>query len=118
MIKAILLIVLVLGFFYTSNAQDFKVIAQEYCDCFRLRKDTRDKEFLDIMIRISGESKMYEALRKEIVQLSKEKRGKFKEQMDRLAEEITSTDSEAGLCGFEMGKKYRSSKSKIIFVSV
>lgn len=104
--KKILFVVLLAGWALLSNGQNYPVIAKEYCDCLQKLKDTMNKEYQDIMIRVSKKNNLQDSFTAEMQALSIEKRKEFAGQLELLGTKIDSDDNEAGRCGIALDKKY------------
>lgn len=102
---ALALLFFAVSFF--ANAQDYKAIAGEYCNCFQKIKDTMNVEFQDLIIRISKEKDVKKAFNEELQKLTPEKIMLFSEQLTAVGTEMDAEDSEAGKCGSELDDKYR-----------
>ena len=91
---------------FHSSAQDFVVVAKEYCDCFKKSKDTMDIEFRQLLIRVARQSNIKEAFASEMKSLEVEKQKRFAEQLETLGAVMNSEESESGRCGIFLDKKY------------
>ena len=67
--RIFIVIVLFAGIASRSNAQDYPVVAKEYCDCFKQLKDTMDTEFRELLIRVAKQADIKEAFSKEMTSL-------------------------------------------------
>ena len=99
-------IVMLAGFNASANAQDYKVIAKEYCGCFEMIKDTMNAVFRELLVKISNEDDIKAALKRETLKLNEEKRKEFSTQMTKIGILMDSDESAAGECGLELDEKY------------
>jgi len=104
--KIAIAIVLLCGWALQSNAQDYAVIAKEYCDCFRKMEDTMDKEFQQLLIRVAKQNDIKAAFAKEMTSLDATKQRRLGEQLEIMGTNIESDETEAGKCGQKLDTKY------------
>jgi hypothetical protein len=83
--KKIFFIILLAGLALSSSGQNYPVIAKEYCDCLQKLKDTMNKEYQDILIRVSKKSNLQEAFTAEMQALSIEKEKSLPDSLNCLA---------------------------------
>ena len=89
-----------------SNGQDYTTIAKEYCDCFKMMKDTMDTEFRELLIRVAKQADIKAAFAKEMNSLDVSKQRMLGEQLEMLGTKIESEETEAGKCGKKLDSKY------------
>jgi hypothetical protein len=104
--KTALLLLLMAATAFVSVAQDYPVIAREYCDCFKMLKDTMNSEYREILVRVSKQKDLQEAFSKELQALNTGKRTEFLMQLERIGTQMDSDESEAGRCGMVLDEKY------------
>jgi len=105
--KLFIVIVLCAGFSFYSDAQDYTVVAGEYCNCYKKLSDTISVEFQQLLIRIAkSEDGPKKAFAKEIEKLDAPKRQELSEQLAMLGSIMDSEETVAGRCGLALDKKY------------
>ena len=104
--KIFIAIVLLAGFSFQSNSQDYVSISKEYCDCFKMLKDTMDTEFRDLLIRVAKQPDVKTAFSKEMTSLDASKQKRLAEQLEALGTSLESEETESGRCGIALDKKY------------
>ena len=104
--KFFIIIVLSAGVAIQLNAQDFSVVATEYCNCYKNLSDTIAIEFRQLMIRVAKDTDPKTAFTKELEKLDAPKRKELSEQLEILGTIMDSEETEAGRCGLALDKKY------------
>lgn len=104
--KFFIIIVLCAGAAVQSNAQDYAVVATEYCNCYKKLNDTIASEFQQLIIRIAKSNDPKTAFTKELEKLEAPKRKELSEQLEILGTIMDSEETEAGRCGLALDKKY------------
>src|SRR5688572_16280811 len=104
--KIFIAIVLLSAIALQSTGQDHTVIAKEYCDCFKMMKDTMDTEFRELLIRVAKQADVKAAFAKEMNSLDVSKQRMLGEQLEMLGTGIASDDTEAGKCAKKLDIKY------------
>lgn len=104
--KISIAILLFCGLALQSNGQNYAVIAKEYCDCFKMMKDTMDKEFQQLLIRVAKQSDIKAAFAKEMSSLDATKQRRLGEQLEIMGTNIESDETEDGKCGQKLDTKY------------
>jgi hypothetical protein len=104
--KIFIALALSTGFAFQSNSQDYVSISKEYCDCFKKLKDTMDREFRDLMIRVAKQADVKTAFAKEMNTLASPKQKRLAEQLEALGTSLDSEQTESGRCGIALDKKY------------
>ena len=100
-------IILFTGITFQSNGQDHSVAAREYCDCFKMMKDTMDTEFRELLVRVAKQPDIKAAFAKEMTGLDATKQRRLGEQLELMGTNIESEDTEAGKCGTKLDAKYK-----------
>lgn len=91
---------------FESGAQDYAVIANEYCNCYKKLNDTISVEFQQLIIRIAKSNDPKTAFGEEIEKLDAPKRQELSKQLEMLGTIMDSEETEAGRCGLALDKKY------------
>lgn len=104
--KLFIVTVLCFGFAVYSSAQDYAVIAGEYCGCYKKLNDTISPEFQQLLIRIAKSDDPKKAFTKELEKLDAPKRQELSQQLSMLGTIMDSDGNEAGRCGLALDKKY------------
>ena len=102
-----ILIVVWAGTALSSNAQDYSVVATEYCNCYKKLSDTISDDFQQLMIRVAKSNDLKTAFAKEIEKLDAPARKELTEQLGVLGSIMDSDKTEAGRCGLALDKKYK-----------
>ena len=105
--KTFLIILWLTGIVLQSHAQDYPVIAKEYCDCFAKVKDSMEAEFQKILMKVAADSNVRKAFETELNALSADKRMRFATQLEFIGNSMESEDNEAGKCGAKLDVKYK-----------
>ena len=102
------LFILLLSCLFTtfSFAQDYKIAASEYCNCFKTLKDSMDTKFKEMLIKASKDNDMNKSLQSKIDSLTSEEKQKFSKQMDVIGDAILSEQTVTGRCGIALDNKY------------
>ena len=98
--------ILFTGIAFQTSGQDHSVAAREYCDCFKKMKDTMDREFRELLIRVAKQPDIKAAFAKEMTGLEVTKQRRLGEQLEMMGTSIESEDTEAGKCGTKLDAKY------------
>jgi len=104
--KLFIAIVLCVAIAFVSKAQDYPVIAGEYCGCYKKLKDTIPAEFQQLLIRVAKSDDPKAAFKGELEKLDAQKRLELSEQLSSLGTIMNSEGTEAGRCGLALDKKY------------
>lgn len=97
---------LCMGFSFVSTAQDYAMIAGEYCGCYKKLKDTIPAEFQQLLIRVAKSDDPKTAFTNELNKMDAQKRLELSEQLSALGTIMDSEETEAGRCGLALDKKY------------
>ena len=89
-----------------SKSQDYSVVAKEYCDCFKMLKETMDPEFRELLIRVAKQPDIKAAFAKEMTGLDVTKQRRLGEQLEAMGTSIESNETAAGKCGKQLDTKY------------
>ena len=101
-----IIVVLSIGTAFHSAAQDYGVIAGEYCNCYKKLSDTISPEFQQLLIRVAKSDDPKKAFTKEIEKLDAPKKQALSQQLEMLGSIMDSAENEAGRCGLALDKKY------------
>lgn len=104
--KFFIIIALCAGMVLKSYAQDYAVVATEYCNCYKELSDTISAEFQQLIIRVAKSTDPKTAFTKEIEKLDAPTRKELSEQLEILGTIMDSEETKAGRCGLALDKKY------------
>lgn len=105
--KFFIIIGLCAGMVFKSYTQDYAVVANEYCNCYKKLSDTISPEFQQLIIRVAKNTDPKTAFTAEIEKLDAPKRKELSEQLQILGTIMDSEETEAGRCGLTLDKKYK-----------
>lgn len=92
---------------FSAAGQDYAVAAKEYCDCFKVAKDTMDAEFRELLIRVAKQTDIRTAFNNEMKALDLDKQKRLGEQLVTLGAAMQSDQTESGRCGVALDAKYK-----------
>ena len=105
--RTLIIILCYTGIAFQTTAQDYPVIAKEYCDCFAKLKDSMEVEFQKILMKVAADSNVRSAFETELNAMSADKRMRFATQLEFIGNSMESGDNEAGKCGAKLDLKYK-----------
>jgi hypothetical protein len=100
-------IALIIAVSFSAVGQDYAAAAKEYCDCFKIAKDTMDTEFRELLIRVARQTDIKAAFNNEMKALDLDKQKRLGEQLVTLGAAMQSDQTESGRCGIALDAKYK-----------